>query len=362
MQHATQPNAPQASNDLDWLWAIGGILAGLIALYYFVPEFYYSPWLALKGFQLEVIRIFPVTAAEQSVLQQTRDWLASITPDAVRFDDVVAISSYVGETMKIPAVALLCVLGFIIAYRPAFHRRHTFESLIAQESRLWPHLRLLLKHHPEQQSDPAAGPWAMRTRPADWARANQIIKDGIFSTDAAAAAFTLQLGRPFSVVEAMSDVEQQLFAVFASRIAGDTTGAQCLLDNLSLFYADEFKADALHRQVADAIHRCALHHDVQSILRQHAWTSTILIAMFSAAKRGGILPSSLFLWLKLQDRTLWYAMNDVGRHVASTEAAGPRAHYLAERVAKTRLEEPAVATAVTALREGLQEEGLLTTC
>jgi len=347
--------------DLDWLWAVVGILVALVALYFFAPAAFYGPWLALKSLQLELIRIFPVTDAEQSTLQQTRDWLASVPADNVTFKDISIVSSYVGEAMKIPAIALLCILGFVIAYRPAFRKRHSFESLIKQESQVWPHLRLMLKQHPEKESDPEKGPWAMRAKPADWSASQHIITEGVFDDARAASAFSNQLGETFNGVEILAAEQRHLFAVFASRISGDAQGCQQLLDELNLFYAGEQSDKKIDRLVNAAIEQYASHTDVQAILNRHAYTVTVLVAMYEAAKAIGILPSSFFLWLKLQNRTLWYTMNDVGRHVASTEAAGPRAHYLAEKAAGQPLSEPAIHYAVTALRESLADEGLMST-
>jgi hypothetical protein len=68
--------------------------------------------------------------------------------------------------------------------------------------------------------------------------------------------------------------------------------------------------------------------------RRHAFVETALVAMLEwSRKRGGVLASSEWLWLKPTNRNLWYILNNSGRpgmahHV---EAAGAMAHYYRER-------------------------------
>jgi len=340
-------------NEFDWLWAIAGLMAIIGAIYYFAPGYFYAPWVVLKSLQLDIIAFFPVTEAERAALTQTQYWLDNTSRENMQMNDVAIISKLVGETMKIPAIALLAVLGFLIAYRPSFNKRHSMESLIQQESRIWPALRLMLKHRPDKEPDHQKGPWAMRQKPIDWVNQHSLINNGQLDEALSTTLFSQQLGSAFTGLESFSTIEKQLLAIFASRIAGEPTLCQQLMDNLNLFYSDELKANELNKQVDDYINRFAQHANVQAVFKQHAFTSTVLTGLFVAVKAIGILPSSFFLWLKPQHRTLWYTMNDVGRYVASAEAAGPRAHYQAEKIAGCAITEPAMDTAVTALREEL---------
>jgi len=56
--------------------------------------------------------------------------------------------------------------------------------------------------------------------------------------------------------------------------------------------------------------------------------------MLEKARSNGVLPPNWFRWLKTVDRVTWYALNDLGLDVASVEAAGIRAHWLAESMAR----------------------------
>ncbi len=70
----------------------------------------------------------------------------------------------------------------------------------------------------------------------------------------------------------------------------------------------------------------------------HAFQRTAFMAMLLAARRRkGVLASASFVWLKREDRVLWYALNAAGNDAAAAEAAGVVAHYRAERQARQRL-------------------------
>ena len=57
---------------------------------------------------------------------------------------------------------------------------------------------------------------------------------------------------------------------------------------------------------------------------RHAWQETAFPSMLSLARKDrGALPSAAFLWLKAEDRPLWYILNNVGSEAAMVEAAGP---------------------------------------
>jgi hypothetical protein len=101
---------------------------------------------------------------------------------------------------------------------------------------------------------------------------------------------------------------------------------------------------------------------VASILAQSHFVPSKLVRLLMAAQKTGIISSSDFIWLKAIDRTLFYALNDVGRQVACVEAAGIRAHVLAEDAhrkaggtAASILQVPHVEAAVTALKTDLTE-------
>ncbi len=59
----------------------------------------------------------------------------------------------------------------------------------------------------------------------------------------------------------------------------------------------------------------------------HHWEYTYLYALFKLAKRNGKITHTNFIWLKPQDRILFYVLNTVGRATPHTEAAAVFAQY-----------------------------------
>ena len=77
--------------------------------------------------------------------------------------------------------------------------------------------------------------------------------------------------------------------------------------------------------------------------------------MLEYARGTGVFPPSYFIWLKPRDRTLWYALNCVGRQVAFVEVAGIFGHWKAEQIAAHKIDTPYVAKAVDGLERALSE-------
>jgi intracellular multiplication protein IcmP len=80
---------------------------------------------------------------------------------------------------------------------------------------------------------------------------------------------------------------------------------------------------------------------------RHAFLTTALMGLVAWSRdESGALPPSEFLWLKGYSRSLWYALNGLGRGAVQVEAAGATAHYRAEKAAGVALTVPRVQSAV----------------
>jgi intracellular multiplication protein IcmP len=86
------------------------------------------------------------------------------------------------------------------------------------------------------------------------------------------------------------------------------------------------------------------------VAARHAYVSGALRAALQAAReRDGVLSSAEFTWLKGVDRSLWYALNGLGRATAWPECAGAVAHWAMERAAGRPLDTPCVDAACQAM-------------
>ena len=91
---------------------------------------------------------------------------------------------------------------------------------------------------------------------------------------------------------------------------------------------------------------------LKDVARRHAWETTAMIAMLMAARKDrGVLSSASFLWLKREDRGLWYALNNAGNAAIMAEAAGALAHFRAERQIGRPLRRPATRQAAVSFLE-----------
>ena len=92
------------------------------------------------------------------------------------------------------------------------------------------------------------------------------------------------------------------------------------------------------------------HIMADSRLAKHAFTYTGLMTLLEAARDGATLAPSSFRWLKGRNRTLWYALNCVGKKTAFTESAGTYGHWLLEKEIKISVPHAETTEAIEALR------------
>jgi hypothetical protein len=141
---------------------------------------------------------------------------------------------------------------------------------------------------------------------------------------------------------------------------------------LALMHVNRYKGEAESRKVAENLTRAfvstsgrkrdkALLEVVRAVLAdpkfssrmekwtsRHAWTNTAVVGVYGrcgpfqdwGGGDAGVLPSASFLWLKELDRSLWYALNNVGRRAFHVEGAGAICHFFHERIADQPLETP----------------------
>ena len=172
--------------------------------------------------------------------------------------------------------------------------------------------------------------------------------------------FAGQLRSPWRGFENLRPCGKALCATFCLFLDYDVTGGNVLLDDLGRVH------DAIRGRpggMDDAIlARKRVIARIEGILggppgkrmleiaNRHAWQETAFPAMLSVARKDrGVLPSAAFLWLKAEDRLLWYILNNVGSEATMVEAAGAMAHYRAELQVGKPIRRPAVRQAARAL-------------
>lgn len=171
-----------------------------------------------------------------------------------------------------------------------------------------------------------------------------------------------QLRTPWIGPENMRPCHKALFAVMALFYGYDVEGGNRLLSDLGVL-AD---ATGVKRNMMDAaiLGEEGLMGRIDGIIKgekgrrlkakgeQHAWLESAFPTFIHLARKDrGVLPPAAFLWLKAEDRLLWYILNNVGNEAVMIEAAGALAHSRAEAQIGVPIMRPAVYQAARAMRE-----------
>lgn len=110
----------------------------------------------------------------------------------------------------------------------------------------------------------------------------------------------------------------------------------------------------MRKMIAVPKYKTLLQHVMaDNKMSEHAFTYTGLMSMLELSREGATLPPSSFRWLKAKNRTLWYALNCIGKKTAFTESAGTFAHWLLEKEAGIPVPHAEVTEAIEALRHAI---------
>jgi intracellular multiplication protein IcmP len=153
----------------------------------------------------------------------------------------------------------------------------------------------------------------------------------------------------------LPDYIEGLLAAFALMGSQKRDESEGLLNQLSLSWTAQkgFKPSS---ELMSKIHKILKDPEVGGkaleIANLHAYRTTAVLDILRWARwMGGVLAPAYFLWLRGHDRTLWYALNNLGRRSFHSEGAGAIAHYMAEQNAKKPLPIPRIDTAIVTLNQ-----------
>jgi len=308
--------------------------------------------------------------------------MAAADPGAVKLRDLYGIAHAVGESFRLPAAALILILAFVTMWRAApsrYKRDFDLDGLIQEQAMSFPtsaafakrHLRLVVP-----SADPRPADYALT--PEEWVARFATKPDGTFDDAAAFRNLAQQLGPPWRGVENAQPHMRALFAVFALHLATRRAEAQLLLGELSNALdaagddapegpeAPLILPDAEVGKVDAALRDFDVVTPAAAVAAQHGYAHTALMALLNQARlEAGVLAPAQFVWLKLVDRRLWYALHSLGfetdgfgRYLHPNpriEAAGARDHWAAERIAGRPLLSPEIAQALKAARKAARK-------
>lgn len=196
------------------------------------------------------------------------------------------------------------------------------------------------------------GKWAMAFPPLQFARQYGLLNGKVLDEKRAEKLFASQLGKLWAGPDRLNKYNKALFATFAAQVCRDKDGADAAQRELVV----SITQNKPNFTVSDKLFELYKNDPrVVRICNRHAYQYTVLMALFQEGKVIGIFPPNHFLWLRPLNRKMWLTINCILRRTYFAEVAGIYAHYLAERVAKHRIEYPYVKKAVAALDLALRD-------
>lgn len=309
-------------------------VSGRIAALLYTPVLF---WIALKDSDLHMDAFYKKTYNIESMLrEQARTWKTVrmftrldplAKPDIKPSDIAKAAIDHVKRSRKKSVGVLLS--GFRVMATPAGYRRSLTpeEWLVANgltaSERLYS--QLTSGSIPAGERDFVFGElWEHLSIPS----INEVFRG--------------QLRRPWRGSKNLPTIEKTLFAVMALFYAAKTKDGNAMLSKLgamsatlppgtpgmaALIEADKSLMEEIEKARASK-HGKILDHVV---MRGHAWVESAFPTLLRMARfERGVLASASFIWLKQEDRLLWYILNSTGNDTAFVEAAGALAHNKAE--------------------------------
>lgn len=247
------------------------------------------------------------------------------------------------------------------------------DELIAQESSLWPGIRVVINAHPEKVKNLDEGEWAMSRRPEHFVKDEELVKHDTDDMDV--KYFTLiedktfrkmvdQLGPKFTGFDKLNRYERQLLSILMPKLCRDKSVAEKMVAELADYYSsrqkgffeklkDKSNAKKLDKKVDSIIAKYEKNPMIIDVVNRHFYVKTLFASLLERARLDGVLSNGEFLWLKIKKRDLWYMMCNVGRKASFIECAGPWSHWLAEKSLEKKISNPMVMNAVKALDQYL---------
>ncbi len=363
-------------NSLDFLWMIAILIGGIILAWYFGKVYIASAILTVRLYELLAIDFVMAPIAKIIVFVtgllglpapqfNFTDWFVYIRRaigSPVGFDDLVKVSTMVGDYLKYPLSLLVAGGAFWLHLGGVAHKFrhvHNGKTLKISEQEIWPQITPVVKLD-LVNTKLDDGPWAFALSPMRFCKKYDLLdiveKRGKYTATlrkgAAHRLFSLQVGPKWNGVETLPMYLKALFAIFAARVNADRKGAESLLDRISSSAGDG-KPDFTGTE--ELLRKHAGTKKVAKILSIHGYITTAFASMLVGSRELGVLASAEFIWLKPIDRRMWYMLNSVGRATAVPEICGAFAHWLAEKKLGLPLTVPMVEEAVKGMEMALSE-------
>jgi intracellular multiplication protein IcmP len=289
------------------------------------------------------------------------------TKEALTFEHLAYFNALTMQPMKYVYCGLLGLAAlWALLKGPQTHYRSKLglEGLIHRQAHNFPIISPFVDFNPSTQPPrppgspvPAELPaFAEALGPEEWLAYHEVpAPDGTISPGGAARAFQKQLLGRWKGPMALKPHEQVLLAAFCLKASRKRKESDTMLAQLAQSWTFK-KGLKLDRKLINEARKILRNKDLAGLTlsncNQHAFVTTALLRGLATARaEGGVLQPAQFVWLRAHDRTLWYPLNNLGRHSFNMEAMGAMAHYKAEKLTQRPIPVPKVETAIETITE-----------
>lgn len=264
--------------------------------------------------------------------------------------------------------ALWCIFS---GPRTHYRTRLGLEGLIHRQAANFPVISPFTEFNPAQQPPrppgspvPAELPlFAEALGPEEWLAFYQIpAPDGKIDETAAAKAFQKQLIGRWKGWKALKPYQQILLASFCLKASRKRDAADQMLGRLAECWSAK-KGLQINRdrkllnEARKILKTKGLAAGTLGACNKHAFVTTAMAgALTYARNEGGVLAPAQFVWLRAHDRSLWYPLNNLGRHSYHMEALGAMSHFKAERLTQRPIPVPKMEGAVQMIFEYMRSK------
>lgn len=299
---------------------------------------------------------------DSDTLQNVEAWRkAMLAADVHNIStDILRASTYLAVPAMRPVFAvLMALMGVWAMFRgphTQYHRKLDLEGLIKEQSLSFPAIAPFVKFNPLKMPARVVGeavpatlpPFAEALSPEEWITHNEIqVQGNQIDVNQTYQALMSQLGNRWQGPEKLPIHAQGLYAAFALHHVRKRRGkgsSEELLGEMSLCWSPEQglkMPNALKTKIRKIIKDPKLGGALRKYADQHAYEATALLRCLKRARdEGGVLAPSTFLWLRGEDRNLWYPLNNLGRRSYHAEAVGALVHYTNELIAGQKIPTP----------------------
>ncbi|MGJ3493702.1 intracellular multiplication protein IcmP [Piscirickettsia salmonis] len=327
------------------IYYIAAIAIGSCAIFIYFHDEIVGFILILKMFEVRLINL--VTGQLQDVI----DWSSHTPIQAVTANDLYVLSNKVGLFFCWFNIFITVILTLLLwKYHPGnkLATKHSMSTLLANMKDSFCETRPIIGKSLSKESI-NKGSWKMALTPLEFMKANNLLDDNKKVNEGLAKEiFINQLGKAWINKDELTEIEKATFGILAAFSCYKRQEAEKAANEISMSSQNK----SLNLTLALGLFsKFSTADSVEKVIASHQYVYTVFSSLLEEARQSGIVSTALFLWLKSQDRSLWYCLNNVGRQAVFIEGAAIRSHWLAEKALGNPIEVPMIDKAISGLND-----------